>query len=215
MAPSPEHTSFFHLPRLFEREQAPADVYLLVGLGNPGREYAQTRHNIGFRLADHLVTEWNGRFSRQQSNAFVASVNRSGAKIVLAKPQTFMNLSGRSVSGLVNFYKLPLARVLIFCDDIDLPFGTLRLRASGSSGGQRGMQSILEALGSREVPRLRLGIGRPPGRMNPVDYVIHKFEPAEEEALPGILARASQAVEAFLDRGLDRAMTEYNGPAAE
>ncbi len=187
------------------------DVFLIAGLGNPGREYAGTRHNIGFRVADHLAKELNFRFSRQQNHAFIAAGAHGGKKVILAKPQTFMNLSGSSVAGLARFYKVPFPRLLILCDDIDLPFGTLRIRASGGSAGQRGMQSILDALATRDVPRLRFGVGRPPGRMNAADYVLREFETAEEEEVPILVEKAAQAALTFVELSLDEAMTRYNG----
>jgi PTH1 family peptidyl-tRNA hydrolase len=186
------------------------DIYLIVGLGNPGREYAQTRHNIGFRIADQLAKTLGVRFTRQQNRAFVASSTRNGEKLILAKPQTFMNLSGQSVSGLVRFYKVPPANLLVCCDDIDLPFGAIRMRASGGSAGQRGMQSILEALGTKDVPRLRFGVGRPPGRMNAADYVLRTFDSLEEETIPIIIEKAVQAVLAFVDSGMPEAMNRFN-----
>jgi PTH1 family peptidyl-tRNA hydrolase len=188
------------------------DIFLIVGLGNPGREYAQTRHNIGFRVADHMAKALGIRFSRQQNQAFVASGAHGGAKLVLAKPQTFMNLSGRSVSGLVRFYKIPPANLLVCCDDIDLPMGTIRMRASGGSAGQRGMQSILDALGTREVPRLRFGIGRPPGRMDAAAYVLRSFDAAEEEIIPVIVDKAVEAALTFIERGMNEAMNRFNSP---
>jgi PTH1 family peptidyl-tRNA hydrolase len=190
------------------------EIFLIAGLGNPGREYSGTRHNIGFRIADHLVKTLAVRFSRQQNHAFVAAGNHAGKKVILAKPQTFMNLSGASVAGLVRFYKVPLSRLLVLCDDIDLPFGTLRIRASGGSAGQRGMQSILDALATREVPRLRFGIGRPPGRMDAADYVLREFDPAEEDALPILVEKAAQAALTFVELSLEEAMSRYNGTPA-
>jgi PTH1 family peptidyl-tRNA hydrolase len=186
------------------------DIYLIVGLGNPGRQYAQTRHNIGFRIADQLARTLGVPFTRQQNNAFVASSTRNDVRLVLAKPQTFMNLSGQSVSGLVRFYKVPPANLLVCCDDIDLPFGAIRMRASGGSAGQRGMQSILEALGTKDVPRLRFGVGRPPGRMDAADYVLRNFDGLEEETVPIIVEKAVQAVLAFVDSGMPEAMNRFN-----
>jgi PTH1 family peptidyl-tRNA hydrolase len=190
-------------------------IFLIVGLGNPGREYASTRHNIGFRIADRLAHELNVKFSRQQNNAFVASGMRGGAKLVLAKPQTFMNLSGQAVSGLTRFYKVPPEGLLVCCDDIDLPFGAIRLRASGGSAGQRGMQSILDALGTKDVPRLRFGVGRPPGRMDAADYVLHDFDAAEEEIVPGVVDTAVQAALTFVENGLNEAMNRFNSTPSE
>ncbi len=176
--PSPWTGSIAGSLHKFEKTRAAMDdVFLIVGLGNPGREYSVTRHNIGFRIADQLTGLLNVRFSRQQNHAFVASGVHSGKKVILAKPQTFMNLSGGAVAGLMRFYKVPPERLLVACDDIDLPFGALRIRASGGSAGQRGMQSILDALATREIPRLRFGVGRPPGRMDAADYVLRAFDP--------------------------------------
>jgi PTH1 family peptidyl-tRNA hydrolase len=201
---------------LMETKRAAMEkIFLIVGLGNPGREYADTRHNIGFRIADRLAQTLGVRFARQQNLAFIASAKREGAKLVLAKPQTFMNLSGQSVAGLVRFYKIPPAELLVCCDDIDLPFGTIRLRASGGSAGQRGMQSILDALATKDVPRLRFGVGRPPGRMDAADYVLRAFESSEEEILPIVVEKAAQAVLTFVDGGLASAMDRFNGPLAE
>lgn len=192
-----------------------SDVVLIVGLGNPGREYSETRHNIGFRIVDRLAEELNIRFSRQQCDALVAIVTRDSIKIILAKPQTFMNLSGRSVAGLWRFYQSENNRLLVCCDDIDLPFGELRIRSAGGSAGQRGMQSILDAMGTREIPRLRFGVGRPPGQMDPADYVLQKFSKSEEEKLPDIIDTSTQAVLTFLDQGLEDAMNRYNGSTLE
>lgn len=192
-----------------------SDIFLIVGLGNPGREYAETRHSIGFRIADRLAQTLGVRFSRQQNHAFVASGTRAGVKLVLVKPQTFMNLSGQSVSALVRFYKVPLTDLLVCCDDIDLPFGTIRLRASGGSAGQRGMQSILDSLGTKEVPRLRFGVGRPPGKMDAADYVLRTFESFEEESVPVVVDKAVQAVLTFVDSGLADAMNRFNSPPAD
>jgi PTH1 family peptidyl-tRNA hydrolase len=186
------------------------ETFLIVGLGNPGREYAGTRHNIGFRIVDQLAQNLGTRFSRQQNDAFIGTGKIDSGKIILAKPQTFMNLSGRSVSGLLRFYRVELARLLVCCDDIDLPFGALRIRAAGGSAGQRGMQSILEALASKEIPRLRFGIGRPPGRMDPADYVLQRFEKTEEEAIPTLIEAAAQAALSFLQDGIQTAMNRYN-----
>lgn len=191
------------------------EIFLVVGLGNPGREYGGTRHNIGFRIADRLAETLGVRFSRQQNQAFVASAARGGDKVVLAKPQTFMNLSGRSVAGLLRFYKVPVAHLLVCCDDIDLPFGTIRLRASGGSAGQRGMQSILDALATRDVPRLRFGVGRPPGRMDAADFVLRTFDSSEEEAVPLYVDKAAQAALTFLERGINEAMNRFNGAAGD
>ncbi len=185
-------------------------TYLIVGLGNPGRVYRQNRHNIGFMLIDRLAVRLNARMSRLQSKALLASAQRDGKKIILAKPQTYMNLSGQSVQGLVRFYKIPLERFLLIHDDLDLPFGRLRLRPGGGSGGQKGVKSVLQHLGTQEFPRLRLGIGRPDGKMDAAAYVLQDFHPSEDQLLSEILERGADAVFTFLDEGLDAAMNRFN-----
>ncbi|MGB8212169.1 MAG: aminoacyl-tRNA hydrolase [Anaerolineales bacterium] len=187
------------------------ETFLVVGLGNPGREYRETRHNVGFMLLDRLAVKLNARFTRLQSRALVASALYGDYKIILAKPQTFMNLSGQSVLGLVHFYKLPLTNLLVAHDDLDLPPGTIRIRPDGGSAGQKGMTSILERLGTQELPRLRLGIGRPPGQMAAPDYVLQEFSNADLAILSETLIRAVDAVLTFVSEGLDAAMNKYNG----
>ncbi len=185
-------------------------VLLIVGLGNPGREYRDTRHNIGFMLLDRLAVKLDARFSRLQSQALVAPSTYEGRKLILAKPQTFMNLSGRAVKGLVRFYKLPLEALLVAYDDLDLPPGTLRLRPDGRSAGHRGMESIIEHLGTDSFPRLRLGIGRPPGRMEAREYVLQNFTDEEMKLVSETLNRAVEAVLAWITDGLEKAMNRFN-----
>jgi PTH1 family peptidyl-tRNA hydrolase len=185
--------------------------YLLIGFGNPGREYKDTRHNIGFMLIDRVAVRLNARGMKLQSKAIVMSALYEERKIILAKPQTYMNLSGQSVQGLLHFYKLPMENLLVAHDDLDIPFGTIRIRASGGPGGQRGMASTIEQLGTRDFPRLRLGIGRPPGRMDPKDYVLQDFSKDDLKFLPEVLDRAADAAFEFVMRGLNAAMNKYNG----
>jgi PTH1 family peptidyl-tRNA hydrolase len=187
------------------------ETLLIVGLGNPGREYRQTRHNVGFMLLDRLAVKLNVRFTRLQSKALVASGTYAERKIILAKPQTFMNLSGQSVQGLVHFYKLPLENLLVVHDHLDLPLGTIRIRPDGGAGGQRGMESILERLGTDAFSRLRIGIGRPPGRMEPADYVLQDFQEDEMAFISETLNRGVEAVLSFVTEGLDMAMNKFNG----
>jgi peptidyl-tRNA hydrolase, PTH1 family len=187
------------------------DTYLIIGLGNPGREYRETRHNVGFMLLDRLTVKLNARFTRLQSKALVASANYLERKIILAKPQTFMNLSGQSVQGLVHFYKLPLENLLIAHDDLDLPVGTIRIRPDGRSAGQKGMASTIERLGTDEFPRLRLGIGRPPGQMQAPDYVLQDFSKADLTIISETLNRAAEATLTWVTDGLDAAMNKFNG----
>jgi PTH1 family peptidyl-tRNA hydrolase len=185
--------------------------FLIVGLGNPGREYRDTRHNIGFMLLDRLAVKLNARFSRLQSKALVASASYQERKLILAKPQTFMNLSGQAVQGLMHFYKLPLMNLLVIHDDLDLPPGTLRLRPGGGSGGQKGVQSIIERLGTEGFARLRLGIGRPPGQMDAADYVLQEFSDSEMTIISPVLNRGVDAVLEFVVNGIEAAMNRYNG----
>ena len=184
--------------------------YLIIGLGNPGREYRGSRHNIGFRVVDHLAEKMGAAFSRLESKALVAKGEIQGSHLILAKPQTYMNLSGRATGGLLRFYKIPLKNLLVIYDDVDLPFETLRMRPGGGSAGQKGMQSIIENLGSPNFPLLRVGVGRPPGQMQAADYVLQDFSKAQLEALPFVLERAAEAVFDFVSNGIESAMNKHN-----
>ncbi len=190
-------------------------TYLLIGLGNPGREYRDTRHNIGFMLIDHLTVRLNARGMKLQSKAIVISAHYEERKIILAKPQTYMNLSGQSVQGLLHFYKIPFENLLVAHDDLDLPFGTLRVRPGGGPGGQRGMASTIEKLGTKDFPRLRLGIGRPPGRMDAQDYVLQNFSKEDFKLLPEIMDHGADAALTFVVHGLSKAMNKFNGDIRE
>ncbi len=185
--------------------------YLIAGLGNPGQEYRYTRHNVGFMLLDRLAARLQVKFARLESKALVTKADYQGRRLVLAKPQTFMNLSGQAVASLARYYKVPHPQLMIAYDDVDLPLGTLRIRPDGGSAGQKGMASIIERLGTQVFPRLRLGIGRPPGRMDAADYVLQDFSKGEEELLAATLDRAVDAVLVFVSEGLDAAMNQYNG----
>ncbi|HET9910694.1 MAG TPA: aminoacyl-tRNA hydrolase [Anaerolineales bacterium] len=187
------------------------DTFLLIGLGNPGREYRDSRHNFGFMLIDRLIVRLNARGMKVQSKAIVTSAIYEERKLILAKPQTYMNLSGQSAQGLLHFYKLPIENMLVAHDDLDLPFGTIRIRPGGGPGGQRGMASTIEQLGTKDFPRLRLGIGRPPGRMDPSDYVLQNFSRDEVKLLSEIIDRAADAALMFVMDGLNKAMNKYNG----
>jgi PTH1 family peptidyl-tRNA hydrolase len=188
-----------------------AETHLLIGLGNPGRQYSRNRHNVGFMFVDRLAIRLGARGMRLQSKAIVTTVAIGDTKVLLAKPQTYMNLSGQSVQGLANFYKLPLEHLLVAHDDLDLPFGVLRLRPGGGPGGQKGVASAIERLGTRDFARLRIGIGRPPGRMEPADYVLQDFGGGEMKTLPLILDRAVEAALAYVTEGLEIAMNKFNG----
>ena len=189
----------------------PESSYLLIGLGNPGREYQTNRHNFGFMVIDRLAVRLGARGLKVQSRAIVTSTTYEDRRLILAKPQTYMNLSGQSAQGLLNFYKLPMENMLIAHDDLDIPFGTIRMRPGGGPGGQRGVASTIERLGTKDFARLRLGIGRPPGRMDPSAYVLQDFSREEGKLLSELLDRAADAVLEFVVNGLDKAMNKFNG----
>jgi PTH1 family peptidyl-tRNA hydrolase len=185
--------------------------FLIAGLGNPGRKYEHNRHNVGFMLLNRLSSRLGESFGQVQSKALVIKSTYLGERLILVKPQTYMNASGSAISSLVHFYQVPLDNLLVAYDDVDLPLGTLRLRPFGGSAGQKGMQSIIERLGTEEFPRLRIGTSRPPGRMEAADYVLQDFPPDERDLLDETLDRAAEAVLTFLQYGLERAMNSFNG----
>jgi PTH1 family peptidyl-tRNA hydrolase len=191
-----------------------SDKYLIVGLGNPGREYRLNRHNAGFMTLDRFA-ERHGLtgFSKMQSRALIAAHRVANAALVLAKPQTYMNLSGQPVAALLRFYEVPLERLLVCSDDIDLPLGTLRLRAEGGSAGQKGLESVIAELGTQAFPRLRLGVGRPPGSKAAAGYVLRDFKGEDLEIMEMTLDRAVDAIESFVRDGLVLTMSRFNGPA--
>lgn len=184
--------------------------FLIVGLGNPGREYRNNRHNIGFMVLDQLTGKLDTSFSKMKMNALMTAVRYKGYRIILLKPQTYMNLSGKAVSSFVRFYKLPLENLLVVYDDVDLPFQALRMRPNGGDAGQKGVRSIIQELGTKDFPRLRVGINRPPGRMSVSSYVLLNFSDQEVETLPFVLDQAADAILSFVDLGLNQAMTTYN-----
>jgi PTH1 family peptidyl-tRNA hydrolase len=198
------------MQRLFAKIRKNRNPYLIVGLGNPGRDYKKNRHNIGFMVVDEIARKIGIEFTRMQSNAMVTKGDFIDDKIILAKPYSYMNASGQPVRSLVRFYKIPLENLLVIFDDVDLPLGTIRLRPEGSSSGHKGMNSIIQQLGTQEFNRLRVGIGRPPGKMGTPDYVLHDFKQGEIEELPMILERASDATLSFVAEGIISAMNNYN-----
>ena len=191
-------------------------MFLIVGLGNPGEQYAKNRHNIGFQCLKYLGDRHGLSFTEKHGKARVASGTIAGNRVVLAKPFTYMNASGTAVAPLVRWHKLdPSRELLVVYDDLDLPFGTLRLRASGSAGGQNGMKSIIQQLGTDTFPRMRVGIGRPPEGWDPIDHVLGNWSRAEGEQLDEIYARASDAIELFIAEGITAAMNRFNSQAKE
>ncbi len=185
----------------------------MVGLGNPGPRYERTRHNAGFLVLDVLAARAGGSFGAPgavQRRADVLEARPAGVPAVLAKPRSFMNESGGAVVAVSRFYKIPVERIVVVHDDLDLPFGSLRLKRGGGDGGHNGLRSLTAALGSKEYVRVRFGIGRPPGRQDPADFVLREFGSVERRELGVQLERAADAVEAVLADGLEAAQNEYN-----
>ncbi|HVA60979.1 MAG TPA: aminoacyl-tRNA hydrolase [Mycobacteriales bacterium] len=192
-----------------------ADLWLLVGLGNPGPRYVANRHNVGFMVADLLATRVGDRFKAHRGRADVVETRIGGQRVVLAKPKSYMNESGGPVAALRDFYKAPLERIVAIHDELDLEFGRLRLKLGGGENGHNGLRSLSRALGSREYCRVRLGIGRPPGQMDPADYVLKDFSVAERRDLPVQVDRAADAVEAIVTLGLEPAQNIFNAATPE
>jgi len=189
---------------------------IIVGLGNPGKTYAHSRHNVGFQCLNHFARLHSIHFFHRQCQARVSIGKLGGEKLLLARPGTFMNLSGRSVACLVRKHKTPLTDLLVIYDDLDLPPGKIRLRQSGSSGGHKGISSIISALGSEDFPRIRVGIGRPQGEKQSmsedaiVNYVLSDFSSQEEPIIKPVIARVAEAIDCFLTQGIEAAMNKFN-----
>lgn len=186
------------------------DLWLVVGLGNPGPSYAGNRHNAGFMVLDELAGRAGGRFKAHKARAEVVEGRLAGVRVVLAKPRSFMNESGGPVKGLRDFYKVPVERVVVVHDELDIPFGAVRLKVGGGDGGHNGLRSITKSLGSKEYPRVRFGVGRPPGRMDAAAFVLKDFAAVERKDLPLELDRAADAVEALLTDGLEPAQNRFH-----
>ena len=182
---------------------------LVVGLGNPGRKYASNRHNVGFQCLDRLAQAWGFSFRKRKHKALLAEGEMAGLKVILAKPQTFMNLSGNAVGRLARFYRVSPENILVIYDDLDLPLGKIRLRPEGGSGGHKGMKSIIERLGTHGFPRLRVGIGRP-AHSDPVDYVLSDFTPEQRITVEDAYESVVSAVELWVAEGIEAAMNRYN-----
>ncbi len=200
-------------------DQHPIDVSshrwrLIVGLGNPGRQYAETRHNIGFAIADLLAQKHGLKFTQMMNRALIAIGEIEGEKVVLAKPQTFMNDSGSAVSPIARFYKVALPDLMVIYDELDIPFAQLRMRPFGGNGGHNGMKSIIARLGSQDFPRLRVGIGRPPGKMDAASFVLQPFSAAERAEMAEASERAVKGLVIWLKQGIDRAMNFVNASRA-
>lgn len=184
---------------------------LVVGLGNPGRKYENTRHNVGFDIVRTLAARHGDPPARNRFEGMVQECSIAGEQTLLLLPQTFMNLSGRSVRQAVEFYKLPTYDLLVVCDDFNLKLGVLRLRASGSDGGQKGLADTIRQLGTDGIARLRFGIGPVPERWEAEDFVLGKFAPGEQGLADRQIKRSAEAVETWIAHGIQRAMNEYNG----
>ena len=189
---------------------------LIVGLGNPGKTYAHNRHNAGFRCLNYFARLHSIRFDHSQCRAKIGLAETEGEKLLLAKPRTFVNLSGDPVACLVHKHDIPLSNLLVIYDDLDLPLGKIRLRQSGGSGGHKGMKSIVSALGGEDFPRIRVGIGRPQIEEQSmsedaiVNYVLSDFSPQEEAIIKPVVAKVSEAIDCFLTQGIEAAMSKFN-----
>lgn len=196
-------------------ERLPDSRAMVVGLGNPGIKYADHRHNAGFLVVEALAQAHGLVFARRRrTEAYVAEGRIGNRETLLAKPQTFMNLSGRAVGRLSRVHAIPPQSILVVYDDLDLPLGRLRMRSEGGSGGHKGMRSIIEVLGTQDFPRLRVGIDRPPGRMDPADYVLQPFSTEEQACFAQVLERSVAAIESWLTEGIVVAMDQFNRPLA-
>jgi PTH1 family peptidyl-tRNA hydrolase len=192
-----------------------ADPWLVVGLGNPGPEYARNRHNVGFMIVDLLADRSRVRFGRHRRAAALVAEARLGLgdaapRLVLAKPLSFMNLAGGPVAALSQFYKIPVGRIVAVHDELDLPYGQLRLKIGGGEGGHNGLRSMSRSLGSKDYLRVRFGIGRPPGRQDPADFVLGDFSAGERKELDFLVDRAADAVEAVITKGLEWTQNAYH-----
>jgi PTH1 family peptidyl-tRNA hydrolase len=187
--------------------------WLVIGLGNPGPSYAATRHNAGFLVVDLLAQRMGGRFKAHRGGVDVVEGRIGGTRVVLGKPKSFMNLSGGPTAALRDFFKVPIERIAVVHDELDLPYGTLRLKRGGGDNGHNGLRSITKSIGTREYLRVRFGIGRPPGRQDPADFVLKPFSSVENKELPFHVDRVADAVEALVTESLEAAQNRYHAEA--
>jgi peptidyl-tRNA hydrolase, PTH1 family len=188
------------------------DRWLIVGLGNPGLEYVGNRHNAGRMVVELLAGRIGARFKRHRAHADIAEGTLAGVPVTLGIPRSYMNLSGGPVAGLRDFYKIPPSRTVVVHDELDVPFGEIRLKLGGGPGGHNGLRSVSASLGSRDYFRVRFGIGRPPGRMDPAAFVLRDFTTAERKELPLLIDRCADAVEALISDGLEPAQNKFHSP---
>jgi PTH1 family peptidyl-tRNA hydrolase len=183
---------------------------LIVGLGNVGRKYEKTRHNVGFEVLDTLARRWSAAPARLRFDGQLAEASFASERVLLLWPGTLMNLSGRSVGAALEFYQLELGGLLVVCDDFNLPLGKLRLRSQGSCGGQKGLEDVISRLGSDQFGRLRIGIGPVPERWDPADFVLNRFNETDRKTIDEVIARAADGVECWVAQGIETAMNEFN-----
>jgi peptidyl-tRNA hydrolase, PTH1 family len=192
------------------------NLYLIVGLGNPGADYTRTRHNAGFLVVEKLADRWGANWrSEKKFSALLARAECGERRVLLCRPQTYMNASGEAVAAVKEFYRIAFTRILVVVDDADLPLGQLRLRPSGSSGGHHGLESIEQQLGSREYPRLRVGIGRHEGGREITGHVLGRFSLTETALADKVLTVAADQAESWLEAGIQKAMSQFNGVVAD
>ena len=188
--------------------------FLVVGLGNPGKEYAKNRHNVGFMVADLVAERIGAKFGRHRRAVADVAEGRlglGGPRLVLVKPLTYMNLSGGPVASLSQFYKVPPGQVIAVHDELDIPYGQVRAKIGGGEGGHNGLRSMSKSLATKDYARVRFGIGRPPGRQDPADYVLSDFSSVERKELEFLVDRAADVAEAVVTRGIEWAQNAYNG----
>jgi PTH1 family peptidyl-tRNA hydrolase len=183
---------------------------LIVGLGNPGQQYSKTRHNVGFDVLSELALRWNAPRAQMKFQADIQESFQNSRKVLLVRPLTFMNNSGQSVIQIVRYFQVAPADTLVICDDMNLPLGKLRWRPSGSAGGQKGLADILQKLNTEIIPRLRLGIGRPPGQQDPAAFVLQRFRSTEQDIAEIMLKKAADSVEFWLSTDIAGVMNRYN-----
>ncbi len=192
----------------------PDDRWIIVGLGNPGPEYAGNRHNAGRMVVDLLAERISARFKAHRTRNDLAEGRLAGQPVTLARPHSYMNLSGGPVAALVKFYKSAPERVVVIHDELDIPFGVVRLKLGGGDNGHNGLRSVTSSLGTRDYYRVRFGIGRPPGRLEPASYVLRDFSPAERKDLPFAIDRCADATEALISKGLTEAQNTFHAEAS-